>query len=101
MNKKLIAVAVAGMSIAGISAEAFAQTTVTITGLIRTSFGQYKVTGRAAAAPGSSTETQVRDESSRILFLMREDLGGGMAAIGKFDLRLATSDGGVGGNSGE
>ena len=101
MNKKLIAVAVAGMSIAGISAEAFAQTTVTITGLIRTSFGQYSVSGRAAGATGSSRETQVRDESSRIIFLMREDLGGGMAAIGKFDLRFATSDGGVGGNSGE
>ena len=101
MNKKLIAVAVAGMSIAGISAEAFAQTTVTITGLIRTSFGQYSVSGRAAGAVGQSREWQVRDESSRIIFLMREDLGGGMAAIGKFDLRFATSDGGVGGNSGE
>jgi predicted porin len=89
------------MSIAGISAEAFAQTTVTITGLIRTSFGQYSVSGRAAGTTGSSRETQVRDESSRIIFLMREDLGGGMAAIGKFDLRFATSDGGVGGNSGE
>ena len=32
---------------------------------------------------------------------MREDLGGGMAAIGKFDLRFGTSDTGVGGNSGE
>jgi predicted porin len=89
------------MSIAGISAEAFAQTTVTITGLIRTSFGQYSVSGRAAGAVGQSREWQVRDESSRIIFLMREDLGGGMAAIGKFDLRFATSDGGVGGNSGE
>jgi predicted porin len=101
MNKKLIAVAVAGMSMAGMAAEAFAQTTVTITGLIRTSFGQYSVSGRAAGATGSSRETQVRDESSRIIFLMREDLGGGMAAIGKFDLRFGTSDGGVGGNSGE
>jgi len=98
MNKKLIAVAVAGMFVAP---AAFAQTTVTITGKVMTSFGQYKVSNRAAGTTGSSSETQVRDESSRILFLMREDLGGGMAAIGKFDLRFGTSDGGVGGNTGE
>jgi predicted porin len=98
MNKKLIAVAVAGMFVAP---AAFAQTTVTITGKVMASFGQYKVSGRAAGATGANGETQVRDESSRILFLMREDLGGGMAAIGKFDLRFASSDGGVGGNTGE
>ncbi len=99
MNKKLIAVAVAGLFVA--PAAALAQSSVTISGKVMTSFGQYKVNGRAAGALGSSSETQVRDESSRIIFSMREDLGGGLAAIGKFDLRFATSDGGVGGNTGE
>lgn len=99
MNKKLLAVAVAGTFLA--PAAALAQSSVTISGIVKTSFGQYKVNGRAGGAVGANGETQVRDESSRIIFSMREDLGGGMAAIGKFDLRFATSDGGVGGNSGE
>ena len=98
MNKKLLAIAVAGTFLA--PAAALAQSSVTISGKVMASFGQYKVSGRPAGALGSSSETQVRDESSRILFSMREDLGGGLAAIGRFELRFLTSDGGVGGNSG-
>lgn len=99
MNKKLIAVAVAGMFAAPVSA--LAQTTVTITGKLMGSFGSYSLGGRAAGAVGASRETMVRDESSRILFLLREDLGGGMAAIGKVDLRPSISDSGAMGPTGE
>ena len=68
MNKKLIAVAVAGMLAAP---AAFAQTTVTITGKVMATFGQFKMSGRAPGAVGNSSENLVRDESSRIIFLMR------------------------------
>jgi len=90
MNKKLIAVAVAGMFAAP---AAFAQTTVTITGKAIASFGNYKVSGRPAGATGSNSETQVRDESSTLIFSMREDLGGGLAAIAKYDLRPSMDTG--------
>ena len=98
MNKKLIAVAVAGMFAAP---AAFAQTTVTITGKLIGSAGQYSIGGRAAGSFGASNEAILRDESSRIIFLLREDLGGGMAAIGKFDLRPSITDTGAMGNTGE
>ncbi len=98
MNKKLIAVAVAGMFAAP---AAFAQTTVTITGKLIGSAGNYSISGRAAGTTGASSEVLLRDESSRIIFLLREDLGGGMAAIGKFDLRPSITDTGAIGNTGE
>jgi len=98
MNKKLIAVAVAGMFVAP---AAFAQTTVTITGKLIGSAGNYSIGGRAAGTTGASSEVLLRDESSRIIFLLREDLGGGMAAIGKFDLRPSITDTGAMGNTGE
>src|SRR6185436_7370569 len=98
MNKKLIAVAVAGMFAAP---AAFAQTTVTITGKLIGSAGNYSIGGRAAGTTGASSEVLLRDESSRIIFLLREDLGGGMAAIGKFDLRPSITDTGAMGNTGE
>jgi predicted porin len=80
---------------------AFAQTTVTITGKVMATFGQFKQSGRAPGAVGNSSENLVRDESSRIIFLMREDLGGGMAAIAKVDVRYATSESNAGQASGE
>jgi len=90
MNKKLIAVAVAGMFAAP---AAFAQTTVTITGKAIASFGQIKIGGRAGGALGNNSETLIRDESSTLIFSMREDLGGGLAAIAKYDLRPSLDSG--------
>lgn len=98
MNKKLIAVAVAGMFAAP---AAFAQSTVTISGKLMVSYGGYKLNNRAAGGIGRSSEDMVKDESSRIVFLVREDLGGGLAAIGKFDLRPSVPDNGATGNTGE
>ena len=99
MNKKLIAVAVAGMFVA--PAAALAQSSVTISGKVMASFGQFKMSGRGPAAVGNSSEHLVRDESSRVVFSMREDLGGGMAAIGKFDIRYSSSESNAGQASGE
>ncbi len=99
MKKKLLAVAVAGALAAPVVA--FAQTTVTISGKAAASFGSYAVSQRTAAGVGHSSEFVVRDESSRIVFEIREDIGKGLAAIGKFDLRFAVPDAGLGGNTGE
>lgn len=99
MNKKLIAVAVAGMFVA--PAAALAQTSVTITGKVMASDGNYKLYGRAAGAAGKNSEILIRDESSRIIFLVREDLGGGLNAIGKVDLRPSIADTGAFGPTGE
>jgi|CXWL01.1.fsa_nt_gi predicted porin len=91
MNKKLLAVAVAGTFLA--PAAALAQSSVTISGKAVASFGVYKVGGRAAGTFGHNSETQVRDESSTLIFSMREDLGGGLAAIAKYDLRPSIDTG--------
>lgn len=97
MNKKLIAIAVAGLFVA--PAAALAQSSVTITGKVMGSAGDYKIGGRSG--DGRNSEGIIRDESSRIIFLVREDLGGGLAAIGKFDLRPSITDTGAMGNTGE
>ena len=91
MNKKLLAVAVAGTFLA--PAAALAQSSVTISGKAVISFGQYKVSGRAAGSVGHNSENMVRDESSTLIFSMREDLGGGLAAIAKYDLRPSMDSG--------
>ena len=102
MNKKLIAVAVAGLFVA--PAAALAQSSVTITGKVMASFGNYNISGRtvpAGTVAGRAGEGIVRDESSRIIFLVREDLGSGLTAIGKVDLRPSLSDNGAMGPTGE
>jgi predicted porin len=91
MNKKLLAVAVAGTFLA--PAAALAQSSVTISGKAVASLGQYKLGGRPAGSTGSNSETMLRDESSTLIFSMREDLGGGLAAIAKYDLRPSMDNG--------
>lgn len=96
MKKKLLAVAVAGVLAAPVVA--FAQTTVTMTGKVHSSYASYRI--GASTAAGKHSQDEVKDESSAVRFLIREDLGGGLAAVGKFDLRMAT-DLGTAANSGE
>ena len=90
MNKKLLAVAVAGAL--GAPGVALAQSSVTISGYLKAGFDQVKVTSPSAARSAAGTnlsESRVTDHSSRILFNVVEDLGGGMQAIGQFDLRIS------------
>lgn len=97
MQKKLIALAVASV----VSGGAFAQTNVTISGQIRMSVDQYKLSDLPAGFT-ASTETRVTDESSRLFIKGREDLGGGMYAGFVFDNRWALDNGAstsAGGNS--
>ena len=86
MNKKLIAVAVAGLFAA--PAAALAQSSVTISGFFKGSFDHQKVRNVNAGRIGNTSEIRVTDHSSRVLFNVVEDLGGGMRAVGQFDLRF-------------
>ena len=102
MQKKLIALAVAGVLAAPVAA--MAQSAVTISGVFKESFDNYKVDNPSAARAGLNTnEWRVTDNSSRLIFGITEDLGGGMSAIGQLDMRpqldLSTTNGLSGGNS--
>ena len=98
MNKKLVAVAVAGLFAAPISA--LAQSSVTISGVLKQSFenaslGNYGGGGAGRPAGGKSSQYGLADDSSRIIFNVVEDLGGGMQAIGQMDIRIKPDDGGA------
>lgn len=91
MQKKLIALAVAGL----MSSAAFAQSTVTISGLARMSYNQDKVTGLAAGFE-SSPEHYISDQSSMLVFSVKEELGGGMYAGVNIDTRWSGDMGAFG-----
>ena len=96
MNKKLLVVAVAGaLAAPGV---ALAQSSVTISGIFKASLENIRLGGISAArsAAGTNTsENRVADDSSRILFNMVEDLGGGLQAIGQADMRIPMASGNV------
>ncbi|MBM3855870.1 MAG: porin, partial [Verrucomicrobia bacterium] len=75
MNKKLLAVAVAGAL--GLPTAALAQSSVTISGFVK---GGFEQASYGSFRAGNSSQSGVVDDSSRIIFTMREDLGGGLSA---------------------
>ena len=107
MNKKLMALAVAG----ALAAPAAAMAQVTISGGFRMSMSQHTITSvlpfaqQPAAALGGATastasgrynaagtasnlsETRLSDNVSQIIFSATEDLGGGLKAIGRYEWR--------------
>lgn len=87
MNKKLMAVAVAGaLAAPGV---AFAQaSSVTISGIFKVGVESLSY-GNAVPARLNKSQVRVVDNSSRILFNAVEGLGNGMDAIGQLDLRFA------------
>lgn len=91
MNKKLLAVAVAG----ALAAPGAAMAQVTISGLFKVGISNISVGG--TKTPGRANDSQIRvdDNSSRILFNLAEDLGGGLAAIAQLDLRFAPDQAGA------
>ena len=112
MNKKLLAVAVAGALAAPGVALAQASS-VTISGFIKVSVDQVSyshatsqtgsfATGTAnytagtalASRLGNQSETRVSDNSSKMVFAIREDLGNGLAAVAQADLRFNPSSSG-------
>jgi predicted porin len=70
---------------------AFAQSSVTISGLFKGGIENVKYGNFTRA--GNNSATSVVDDSSRIVFNVVEDLGGGLQAIGQYDLRIRPDDG--------
>lgn len=92
MQKKLLAVAVAG---ALASPLAMAQSAVTISGVFKVGLDQIRISNPAAARAGNNkSETRVTDNSSRIIFGITEDIGGGLAGIAQLDVRPQLDDAG-------
>ncbi len=60
---------------------------VTITGNFLISLDYQKVSN-AAATRLKTSETRLQDESSSLVFNVRENLGNGLAAVGRYDLKL-------------
>jgi predicted porin len=115
MNKKLMAVAVASALAAPGVALAQASS-VTISGFFKASMDQVaysratsvSTTNFAGITPvvlnpvagttlqpigraGNQSETRLSDNSSRIIFGIREDLGNGLAAVAQLDQRFETT----------
>ena len=91
MNKKIAAVAVAGLFAA--PAVALAQSSVTISGQLKMSLENIKLSDFSrTGANTNKSQFGVADDSSRIIFNIREDLGGGLAAIGQLDVRVKPDD---------
>ena len=97
MQKKLIAAAIAGL----VAVPALAQTNVTISGRFAAGWESYKISD-CVPALSCRSESRVSDQSSRLIFNVVEDLGGGLKAWGQLDYRGALDLGGLGntGNSG-
>jgi len=94
MNKKLMAVAVAGaLAVPGM---ALAQSSVTISGILKISFDNIKIGDSASSRVGNNSENRVSDDSSRVIFGVKEDLGNGLAAVGQVDMRTTLDNGGIG-----
>ena len=101
MQKKLLALAVAGVLAA--PAVAMAQSAVTISGIFKVGIDNYKIdspsatpssaAGSVAHAGTNTSENRVTDNSSRIIFGITEDIGGGMSAIAQLDMRFAPDTG--------
>jgi len=100
MKKKLLAVAVAGaLAAPGL---ALAQSSVTISGIFKTSLENINIGSPTAAraAGAKNKENRLSDDSSRIIFNVVEDLGGGLAAVGQIDMRFNSETGAGMTNSG-
>lgn len=92
MQKKVLAAVVGGLLAAP---AVFADSSnVVISGLLKGGLENYKVSGGSAAS--YNNEMRVSDQSSRIIFSMSEDLGGGLKAWGQLDTRFSLD---VGGNN--
>jgi predicted porin len=88
MNKRLLAVAVAGAF--ALPGAALAQSSVTISGFAK---GGFESLSMGNSARANNSQTGVVDDSSRVIFNMREDLGGGLAAIAQVDMRWSLDQG--------
>lgn len=95
MKKRLMVMAVAGAF--ALPVVASAQSSVTISGQLKMSVDNVRIGAYGApptrAAGSNNSEWRLADESSRIIFGITEDLGGGMQAIGQVDWRVQLDNG--------
>lgn len=98
MKKTLLAVAVA----AALPAVGYAQTNVTLSGIIKAGVTSHKLSNGTCATgvECNGTGSAVGDGSSRIIVAGTEDLGGGLRATFQFDNRLRPDDAGLANNAG-
>ncbi|MDA8108664.1 MAG: porin [Betaproteobacteria bacterium] len=93
MKKKLLAAAIAGaFAVPGV---ALADgSSVTISGFFKVGIESYNIGSSVGRA--NSSEMRLTDNSSRIIFNVKEDLGGGLSAIAQLDTRFnPTTTGGA------
>jgi len=81
MKKTLVA-------LAALAATAGASAQVTISGYFGASYDNFSISNANATRTGNTSETRISDQSSRIIFGVSEDLGGGLKAIGQYDMRF-------------
>lgn len=84
MQKKIIALAVAGL----VAAPAFAQSNVQITGLASISYNNISF-GDKVAGSVKTNENRLDDNTSRFTIKGTEDLGGGLSAYFQFENRVS------------
>lgn len=87
MQKKIIALAIAGLSTA-----AFAQSNVTISGQMRVAIDNVRAGGVTAANSDYTSRTRITDQNSNIRFAGEESLGGGMAAWFQIESAIGTDN---------
>lgn len=89
MQKKIIALAVAGL----VSGGAFAQSNVTISGQMKVGVDGISAGGATAGSAANHTSrTRVVDNNSNIRFSGSENLGNGMTAVFQIESALGTDD---------
>jgi predicted porin len=91
MNKKLLAAAVASALAVPVTASA----QVTISGIFKVGVSNVSTSGIQTVGRANNSQIRVDDNSSRILFNVAEDLGGGLSAIAQLDLRFAPDQAGA------
>lgn len=83
MQKKLIALAVAGL----VAAPAFAQSNVTVSGILAVSYTNSK---QSNGNPLAATENRLDDQTSRFTLKGTEDLGNGLSAYFQIENRISS-----------
>ena len=95
MQKKLIALAVAGL----VSTGAYAQSAVTVYGVADLSFDSVKTSGGAAGTAKTGSYTRVSSNSSYLGFKGSEDLGNGLKALFQYESGVNADNGGMFGSN--
>lgn len=87
MQKKLIALAIAGLS-----STAFAQSNVTISGQLKAGFERYSISNDPAGTT-NGRQNMISDQTSSIVLKGSESLGNGLSAIFQIDNRFTVDTG--------